>query len=366
MSGQKSGGFYIPSLDGLRCFAVMTVFVAHVFEQYNASHPGAHIKNVVPGSFGVTIFFFLSGYLITTLMRMEHQKTGRVALKLFYLRRVVRILPPFYLVLAVGTIATLVGFLPNRIEPTAVLAQALHFTNYYIVSHGWWEGMAPGTWIFWSLAIEEHFYLVFPWLFLLLQRLRERKHQAWVLLGLCLLVVAWRLVLVLAFDAPKDRTYVATDTRFDSMLFGCALALWGNPVLDATTLSERVWKWVLWPLAVVGLLVSFVVRHPVFNETVRYSLQGVCLFPIYVVAVRYPTWGLMRVLNTRLMKWVGLLSYSLYLVHPMVLEVIDVLAGKPSFPVLFVSGLVGSFAASAAIYYGVEKPMGGLRKKLAA
>src|SRR5664279_4763278 len=76
--------FHIPSLDGLRAVAFLMVFFGHV------GAPG------VPGGFGVTVFFFLSGYLITTLLRIERERTGRVSLRLFYLRRALRILPPFY------------------------------------------------------------------------------------------------------------------------------------------------------------------------------------------------------------------------------------------------------------------------------
>src|SRR5438270_10676355 len=85
---QAKKPFQIPSLDGLRAVSFMIVFLSH-----------AGLGRFVSGGFGVTVFFFLSGYLITTLMRMEADKTGHVSLKLFYLRRAVRILPPFYIVL---------------------------------------------------------------------------------------------------------------------------------------------------------------------------------------------------------------------------------------------------------------------------
>ena len=83
--------FYIPSLDGLRAVAFLLVFVAH-----------SGLDNVVPGGFGVTVFFFLSGYLITTILRIEAQKTGTISLGKFYLRRAFRILPPLYVTLALG------------------------------------------------------------------------------------------------------------------------------------------------------------------------------------------------------------------------------------------------------------------------
>src|SRR5689334_10066848 len=88
VAASKTDGFYIPSLDGIRAAAVGLVFLAH-----------AGLNERVPGNFGVTVFFFLSGFLITTLLRMEFDKTGRISLKAFYPRRTLRILPPMYLVL---------------------------------------------------------------------------------------------------------------------------------------------------------------------------------------------------------------------------------------------------------------------------
>ena len=349
-------GSQIPSLDGLRAVAVLTVLTAHVLEQ-------ARAPNVFPGSFGVTIFFFLSGYLITTLMREEREQTGTVSFRQFYLRRVLRIMPPFYLVLGAATLATALGWLQNTLDPKAVLAQALNFTNYYIVNHGWWYGIAPGTFIFWSLAVEEHFYLVFPWLFVLVSHLKTRRRQAASLLALCAVVLLWRCVLVFALGATKNRIYPATDTRFDSILFGCALALWGNPALDPTRLAERTWKRVLLPLGVAGLLVSFVVRAPWFLETFRYTLQGVCLVPVYVVAVRYPGWGVMRPLSWPVLQWLGRISYSLYLVHPILLEALATHL-RLSLPMLFLAGYAVCIGVAAALYSAVERPMARLRRRL--
>jgi len=108
---------YIPSLDGIRACSVMVVFAAH-----------AGLRGLIPGDFGVTVFFFLSGYLITTLLRMEHEQTGAISFRAFYLRRVLRIFPPFYLVLIVATLLTAVGALPApglHLRPEALAAQAL-------------------------------------------------------------------------------------------------------------------------------------------------------------------------------------------------------------------------------------------------
>jgi peptidoglycan/LPS O-acetylase OafA/YrhL len=318
----------------------------------------------VPGNLGVTVFFFLSGYLITTLLRMEIEKSGGINLRAFYLRRVLRIFPPMYLVLAIASILCFVGVLEGSLELDAVLAQVFHLTNYYIVSAGWWDGRAPGTWVYWSLAVEEHFYIVFPVFYLALLRLMPSRHrQLLVLLGLCAMALAWRLVLVLWFDASKDRTYVATDTRVDSILFGCALAIYGNPTLDSSRISDRWWKAVLVPLGIIGLALSIIIRHPQFQETLRYTIQGLALVPLFVVAVRYPEWGPCRALNIGWLRFVGALSYSLYLMHTTV--IFGVQAWIPGHPVLqggFALGI--SLVLAVLIYYAVELPCANLRRRL--
>ena len=347
--------FQIPSLDGLRAVSFLIVFLGHAFA-----------KRWIPGDLGLIVFFFLSGYLITTLLRMEFDETGRINFRDFYLRRVLRIFPPLYLVLGLDCVLTLTHVLDNTLWPEAVLAQACHLTNYWIVFHGWWYGMAPGSWIFWSLAVEEHFYLVFPLVYLLMRRRQlSPRHQALALFGLCAAVLAWRCLLVFGFHALKDRMYVATDTRVDSILFGCILAVWRNPALDPATHSERRLKAVWLPLALFALLASFAVPKvwPGFEQTFRYTVQGLALFPVFIAAVRYPAWGVFRWLNIGWVRTVGLLSYSLYLLHTTVLSGLHRwLHGSEA--AIGALALVISLAVAALIYRGVEKPCARLRRRL--
>jgi len=352
VANRSASAFYIPSLDGIRAAAVLLVFAAH-----------AGLNERVPGNFGVTVFFFLSGYLITTLLRMEWDKRGRISLKDFYLRRALRILPPMYIVLTVASLLTAFGLLQGSLDVGALAAQAVHLSNYYIVANGWWDGRAPGTWIYWSLAVEEHFYLVFPLVYIWLRRHSNRKQQMLVLMGLCALVLAWRFILVFALGAEKDRLYVASDTRVDSILFGCALAVYGNPVLDKVRGSDRWWKYVWLPLGLAGLLVSFLVRGFEFEQVFRYSLQGISLFPLFIVAIRYPDWAFCRILNWRPVKFVGVVSYSFYLMHPTILWAVN--QWTSWHPVIqAMAGLALTLSLSTAMYFGVERPMATIRKRL--
>jgi peptidoglycan/LPS O-acetylase OafA/YrhL len=353
--GGSQPALHLPSLDGIRALSFLVVFGSHAV-------PSSRL----PGQFGVTVFFFLSGLLITTLMRAERERAGAVSFEAFYLRRALRILPPFYLVLALATLAALVGLLPGAIGAGATASIALHFANYRVIVHGW-EGMPAGTTVYWSLAVEEHFYLLFPALYVASWRwLRDGRAQARLFLGLCAAVLAWRCVLVFVLAAPQVRTFVGTDTRIDSILFGCALAVYGNPALDPTRLSRRTWLWVLCPAGAVLLGGCFALADQVpFRETVRYSLQGIGLWPLFVGAVRYPDAPLFRPLSWRPLQHVGVLSYSLYLLHHVVIEAVGKAAplGRAGQTAL---SLLLCLALAEVIWRLVERPCARLRARLSS
>lgn len=346
---------HIPSLDGLRAISFLLVFISH-----------AGFDRFVPGGFGVTVFFFLSGFLITTLLRGEFENSGVINLRHFWLRRTLRILPPFYMVLIVSIVLSLVCDPPGTLYPPAVWSQALQYTNYWVIAHGF-EGQPAGTGVYWSLAVEEHFYLVFPWLFIAMQRgsLTPRS-QALLIWGLCALVLLWRIVLVYHGHVSLNRTYMASDTRVDSILFGCALAVWNNPVLDAVPLRERRWKLLYMPAAALILVACIVTRGEDFRETLRYSLQGVALTVLFIAAIRYHRWGLFAWLNNRVMNFMGLLSYSLYLLHLAVLMRIEQFLPnvQPAMQAVLALGI--AIALSYLIYIGIEKPASQLRRRLSA
>lgn len=345
--------FHITSLDGMRAVAILIVFLSH-----------AGLSHVVPGLFGVTVFFILSGYLITTLLRMECERTGGVDMGRFFLRRALRILPPFYLVL--GVIALLHGR-----DWQALTAQAFFAANVWEISGG---VQPPGTEVFWSLAVEEHFYLVFPFFYLGLRRwLPERRHQFVALMALCAAVLAWRMFLVHGLhaidlhngSAHHPRTCHGTDTRLDGLLFGCALAVWGNPALDGTRLGRGAWLWLVLPVCIAALLASFVMRDPAFRETWRYTVQGLALMPVFIAVIRHADAWAFRFLNWPLVRRLGVLSYVFYLTHSLVIALVKESAVFDGSRVgqgvlaLFLT-LILSWLAHVAI----ERPCAHLRKCL--
>lgn len=345
----------MPSLDGLRAVSFGFVFLAH-----------AGYDKLFPAAFGVTVFFFLSGFLITTLLRVELATTGAVSLREFYLRRAFRILPPFYLALGAALVLALTGVVDSALSTGAVMSQLLHYSNIYAISHGVAIGVPPGTEVVWSLAVEEHFYLVFPVLFVLLVRVGlSRTKIAAVLFGLCLASLGWSLVLVDS-GVSMFRTYTATDVRFASILWGCVLALAYNPAIEMRGCDEQArlfWTRRALPAGLALLVVCFVIRDEAFRESWRYALQGIGLMPVFVVGVRWPQTLLFRPLNHRVPIRLGMLSYSLYLTHyPIIYVVEEHLTALPA-----VARDVVSFGTAvvvaAGIFRFVEQPSARLRRR---
>jgi peptidoglycan/LPS O-acetylase OafA/YrhL len=347
--------FHIPSLDGLRGAAFLLVFFGHAL-------PAAMLR-FVPPAFGVTVFFVLSGYLITTLLRREFDKSGTVSFGEFYLRRALRILPPFYIVLVVSSILTQIGAVEGQVTLPAMGAYVLHAANYWHIYRGLDE-IPGGTSVYWSLSVEEHFYLLFPLLYWAMRRWQfTAKQQLGAILGLCAAVLVWRITLVTVFDAPHDRLYRASDTRVDAILAGCALAVYGNPIMDRSRISDATWRFVLFPLGIAVLVGTSFLRQPLFQEAIKGSLQAAALIPLFVVAVRCPSWGPMRLLNTKIIKFFGLLSYGLYLIHRTVLSLVETWV-SPNLLVLVPLALGISIAFCYGLHVYVEQPCARLRKRL--
>jgi peptidoglycan/LPS O-acetylase OafA/YrhL len=344
----------IPSLGGIRALSFMVVFATH-----------AGLSAFVNGDVGVNVFFFLSGFLITTLMRREYETTGSVHIGHFWLRRALRILPPFYLVLLAATAAALILYPAGTVYWPSMRAELLFYANYYGI-HGI-NQEAPGTGVVWSLAVEEHFYLLFPLLYIAMQSCHlSRRHQAWLLWGLCAAILIWRCVLVLALHASYTRIYLATDTRVDSILFGCALAVWNNPALDnpAPNQSARPpgrWKYHFLPATLLAFSLCFLFTGPIFRNTLYFSVQGVALTFLFIAAIRFHDWPPFRWLSLRPVAFVGVLSYSLYLVHDVWLRTLARLWPHSHAWERALLALAASLLTSGLIYLVIEEPCARLR-----
>ncbi|NUT59608.1 acyltransferase [Herbaspirillum sp. C9C3] len=341
----------IASLDGWRAVAILIVAASH-----------AGMGKLVPGGLGVTIFFFLSGYLITTLLLREYASTATINIRHFYLRRLLRLTPPLLLVLVATYGLTHLGIFKGYATWPGFLAQLFYFANYYGLFFDAAHTVPQGTGVFWSLAVEEHFYFFFPALLLLSLRKAQRQRLPLYLGLACLVFLAWRCYLVLSVGVGTERTYYATDTRIDSMLYGCILA-----TLPQTSQWHRKLQSPSLRITAIlagGLLLlsTLVVRGEIFRETLRYSLQGVALMPLFYYSVTNPELWPFRWLNVAWIRRIGIYSYSIYLAHYVMLNNVDGLT--PYAPLNILMALVVSWCFAVLVDRLIDTPLRVVRARL--
>ena len=341
----------IPSLNGIRAIAVTMVFFAHSGLEY-----------IVPGGLGVTIFFVLSGYLITTLMRLEFAESGGIDYRGFYQRRIIRLMPPLLILVAVAGGLSAVSVIAGGFTPSGLMAVLFYYANYYFIAHDF-HGVPSGLGPMWSLAVEEHFYILFPPLAALLMRVGRVRLSVAVLSALCALMMMWRTWLVL-HGVSDVYISMATETRADPILFGCILAMLSNPRIDRVAPPRMIRDWSLLAGAMLLLLATLAYRNEFFRFTLRYSLQSLSIAVLLYLAVARADQRPYRWLNSKPMIYIGTISYSVYLVSCVIQ-----FAVHKYWPRL---GWSGEILASAALTLvvaesmrrWVEAPFAGWRKRL--
>lgn len=345
---------YIPSLDGIRAIAVLLVFFSHV----------SYFGNIAPGGLGVTIFYFLSGFIITTLMRVEYENTGDICFKAFYIRRIYRIFPSLYIVLITVLLLIEFGIIESSHTLGGLLSSFLHYTNYFVIlGDRNLDYLLPGMEVTWSLAVEEHFYLLFPIFFLLCMKRLNNLSVIKLLIYICIAVIFWRYYLFIQDDFYPQRIYWATFARIDSILYGTILALAYNPVLDKKIDKSDAFQFVVLIAALGVILFTLIPKSYLFREVFRYSIQGLVLMPIFYLAISKHDWLIFKILNTWTMRWLGKISFTFYLSHSIALLLVDKYFSSSHILAVLLA-LVFSVIFSVLLYFLIEKRMGLLRHKL--
>jgi peptidoglycan/LPS O-acetylase OafA/YrhL len=334
MDSTKQGR--IPTLDGLRAIAILLVLVSHGIDRERFT------RLVEIGHVGVMIFFALSGFLITSRLLDEYCSTGGISLRNFYVRRVFRILPPALLYLAVLWILTLTGWV---ICTDASIRSALFlYTNYVDVgSLGWRAGH------FWSLSVEEHFYLVWPSLLICFGVLTGWRTAIVLIAGIFL----WRIgdnrlhILATIFNAPDLQGYVyRTDLIADTLFWGCALAF-ARQVRCGMALSTAAAgaTMTLMVLSVLEIHVPGMPRNINYSIPIMHALPAILLAAI----VACPAAPIGRLLEIAPIRFIGNLSYSLYIWQQLFLG-----GPGPRLPALL--GIAAAFGCAYLSYRFVEQP----------
>ena len=341
----------IPSLDGIRAVAVALVFFAH-----------GGFENLVPGGLGVTIFFVLSGYLITTLMRIEHARSGSINYRGFYLRRLLRLMPPLFIVVAAAGLLAAVSVIDGGFTSGGLFSALFYFGNYHVISHDF-HGMPAGIGLVWSLAIEEHYYLFYPPLAALMLRLGRVGLSVTMLSILCAAVLAWRYWLAFHGGSEAYLT-MATDTRVDAILIGCLMALLRNPWLDPVPAPKALYDWGTAAVCVAVLMGTLLYRDEVFRLTARYTLQSLAIAPLIYLAVARADRLPFRWLNARPLVYIGTISYTIYLSHHVILLGLAKHWPQLSWIWLTLVGALLTLAVAEPMRRWVEQPCAKLRKRL--
>lgn len=326
-----------PELAGLRGAAIGLVVAFHL----GLSSAG--------GPVGVTVFFVLSGFLITSLLVREADGSGTVALRVFYARRIRRLAPALVTaVLVVFVIAAASG------QASAVVGDSL-LALTYLANWARVDGDLMGMWNHaWSLAIEEQFYLLWPVAFVALVRFVHPTswHVVIVLLALAVGSAALRAALTLS-GSPDERTYFGSDTRAEALLVGCALACVVSRGIDIPV--GRL----AGALAVAVIAAWSFLSIPSLWPGDTYTIVAVAAAALIAAALR----GHLPALASRPLVWVGERSYSLYLWHvPVILFLDGPLIGlPPGIRILVLTAL--SAALAAASYSFIEQPFRELRTR---
>lgn len=336
MERKDEKGRFIPSLDGLRALSVFVVILGHTHSSLLDRIPfNASFRN---GGQGVAVFFVISGFLITHLLLKELRREGQINLRRFYLRRTFRIFPPFYVFLLVIAILGLVHVV--QVSRIGLLVAATYTWNYIPV---------PETWILghcWSLALEEQFYLLWP----ACMAFFGRGVSLSVAAGVILLSPLSRVATYFLWPAMRGHINMMLHTHLDTIMMGCLLSL----AIDMN-IWQRAMKIALHPavpIAAIIFLVAVDTRAEqrwkgMYFGTVGISIENVAIAGILLYAVFRDQSLLAKVLNLKLLRHLGAISYSLYLWQ-------QLFTGPPDH--LFPLNIVWIVACAEISYLLVERP----------
>ncbi len=313
----RSGQRYMPGLDGLRALAVLAVIAFH--EQLGWA-PG--------GLLGVGVFFTLSGYLITDLLLGQWSARGRLQLADFWARRARRLLPALFVMLAVVTAwVTLADRARLGSLRGAVAAAATYSSNWYLIiqNQSYFARFAPPAPLdhLWSLAVEEQFYLAWPWLLLLgllcLRARRGGRRGGGVPAGTLALAAASGVAMLVLYHPGLDptRVYEGTDTRALGLLIGAALAMaWPSrrPAPSGRAARVLVDFGGAAGLVVIALMIWRTGQYSPFIYSGGLIVLSVATAAVLAAAACPGAWT-GRVLGWEPLRWLGVRSYGIYLWH---------------------------------------------------
>jgi peptidoglycan/LPS O-acetylase OafA/YrhL len=354
----------VPGLDGIRAVAIILVILWHCLSHTGipAATVGPLLPVVTQGWAGVDLFFALSGFLITGLVLDEERATGRrLDLGRFYARRALRIFPAFYLVLGLDLLLrrlpvfhSLAG--AGQTGPFEVVAVATYWSNYYYAAAR--ALGAPALALFWSLCVEEQFYLFWP---VFLAAVRGTRARVMVALGICVLL-PWARWVAMGTSARRD-VNMLSHFRMDSLMWGALAALLLPRLLRERRACRLMLAAVTAALAVLYAPLHLGVDVGAFAYGLALSLLALWGSLLGLEVTLAPNGYLARALSLSPLRAVGRVSYGMYLLHFHVIDLLTAAAptvvrgtAPGSFVILGSFAVVGTFAVAAAMYGLYERP----------
>lgn len=353
---------YLPSLDGLRGVSILAVMAFNTQPLF--------IKG---GFVGVDIFFVLSGFLITTLLVQNFNRTSGIGLKHFYFRRALRLFPALFALLIFYAVY---AFLFQPADKAVMTLKGELYTLFYVAN---WVQVPPnsthmgGLSHAWSLSVEEQFYIIWPLFLLLLLKLKSKRVMILILLSLVTISVSLN-VWFWQTGVPYLRMYFGSDTRANEILIGCIAALllsWGTFQRIESSKWAGQFNWVKWTfhsmalVSILGIVLSFFVLHhyDAFIYNGGFALISIGVSFIILDLVLFPS-PISRVFEFAILAWIGRISYGLYLWHFPVFEASrQLFEGRTNAIFYKVFGLVVTFMVAAASFYFLEQPFLKLRRR---
>ena len=355
-----SGG-YMPGLDGLRALAVFAVIAYHLKLTWA---PG--------GLLGVSLFFVLSGYLITNILLKQWERSGFIDLKDFWLRRARRLLPALFVMLA-GVMLWVILWAPERLaalKPEA-LAAVFYTSNWYLIFHqvSYFESFGPPSPLvhLWSLAVEEQFYLFWP--LLLGWGLGCFRQRKWLIGGTVAVTLASAAAMAMIYMPGHDpsRVYYGTDTRVFALLVGALLAMvWPRGKMTGDLSGKK--KLALDGAGSLGLLVVLLMIGKTSQYQTSLYQGGLLLFSVaaacLVAVMSHPASYLGRLFGWGPLRWLGGCSYGIYLWHYPVIILTNPVVNTEGLNLSLTLGQIAlSIILAALSRYLIEDPIRYGRRK---
>jgi peptidoglycan/LPS O-acetylase OafA/YrhL len=344
-----SANHKIPSLGGLRALSILCVITSHLFQKANSN--SFFLKDL--GHLGVNVFFVISGYLITYLLIQEETNKATVSLKNFYIRRTIRIFPAFYFLLLIYFILQLLGLI--NISTASWLA-SITYTKYLF-------GSGILTDHFWSLSVEEHYYLLWPLVFV--SSRKYRQHFAFLIVFLIPIIRYLSQCDLSLFHHRIIGSSLGMAQRMDAIMWGCIFAMnrikITNQIVDR--ISRRPFLFYLPFFAFAASLlfgsIANIIKGPVPKVEMAFfgpigSVTSISIGCIIILSVESRKGIWFNTLNLKVLEYIGKLSYSLYLWQQFFIFGVDS---------IFPCTVFYIFVAATVSYHLIERPFLKLKDK---